>query len=259
MLYSTHAERPGSNRGWACNGYVLLPGDLSSSHFKTKTTHFTYGLVHRLPFKNNRWAWKNSFLIGRISGDDALSDSEINRNRNLSFTSRLYEFSSQFEFNFFEYNTFIRDEFMTPYLFTGVAFFWFDPKADLDGNAYSLRDYQTEGQSSPYSRFQFALPFGAGLKFKFSHRVLFNVEYGMRRTFTDYLDDVSTTYPDNPSEMGTVAQALSNRSLDNGNGQNEWGMQRGNSQRPDFYAFTTFTMLIRIGKNPNLCKYNAVH
>ena len=45
--------------------------------------------------------------------------------------------------------------------------------------------------------------------------------------------------------------------LDNGNDQNEWGMQRGNSQRKDFYTMTSFTLLIRIGKQPNLCKYNT--
>ena len=86
---------------------------------------------------------------------------------------------------------------------------------------------------------------------------MFALEYGIRKTFTDYLDDVSTGYPEDPSQMSTVSQALSNRNLDNGNDQNEWGMQRGNSQRKDFYTMTSFTLLIRIGKQPNLCKYNT--
>ncbi|MBD79284.1 MAG: hypothetical protein CL840_10215 [Crocinitomicaceae bacterium] len=238
-------------------GMSYYLGDLNETgHFKAGRTHFTWGIIHRLPI-NDRFTWKNSILFGKISGDDSESESQIKRNRNLNFESRINEFSTQFEFNFLPYHSFVIKHHFSPYIFGGLALFWFNPTTTLNGNEYNLREYRTEGQNAEYNKVQFAIPFGFGLKFKFSHRVLFSLEYGIRKTFTDYLDDVSTSYPDDPSTMSTVSQALSNRSLDNGNNQNEWGMQRGNSQRKDFYTMTTFTMLIRIGKHPNLCKYNT--
>jgi opacity protein-like surface antigen len=236
-------------------GYYL--GDLNENkHFKSKHTHFAWGFIHRQPI-TDRFTWKNSFLIGKISGDDADSELETNRNRNLNFQSRLYEYSSQVEFNFFRHHSFVINHIFSPYVYTGLAFFWFNPTTTLIGNEYTLREYRTEGQADEYKKLQFALPFGVGMKFKFSHRVMFSLEYGLRKTYTDYLDDVSTTYPEDPSSMSTVSQALSNRTLDNGNKQNEWGMQRGNSQRKDLYSFTTFSILIRLGKSPNLCRYNT--
>lgn len=232
-------------------------GDLNETgHFKKANTNFAWGIVHRLPI-NDRFTWKNSILFAKISGDDSKSTSQIKQNRNLNFEATLNEFSTQFEFNFLPYHSFVIRHHFSPYIFTGAALFWFNPTTTLNGNVYNLREYRTEGQPEEYKKMQFAIPFGIGLKFKLNHRILFALEYGIRKTFTDYLDDVSTTYPDDPSNMSTVSQALSNRSLDNGNKQNEWGMQRGNSQRKDLYTMTSFTMLIRIGKHPNLCRYNT--
>jgi hypothetical protein len=238
-------------------GVAYYLGDLNEvGHFKSGHTHRAWGFVLRQPI-SDRFAWKNSFVITKLSGNDADSELQTNQNRNLSFSTKFYEFSSQIEFNFFRYHSFVIRNHISPYIFTGMSFFRFNPTAELNGNEYNLREFRTEGQADMYKRLQFALPFGAGIKFKFSHRIMFALEYGLRKTFTDYLDDVSTKYPDDPSTMGTVSQALSNRTLDNGNKQNEWGMQRGNSQRKDLYAFTTFSVVVRLGKNPNLCKYNT--
>ncbi|MGB0403371.1 MAG: DUF6089 family protein [Salibacteraceae bacterium] len=238
-------------------GVSYYLGDLNETkQFQKNHTHFTYGFIHRLPL-NARFAWKNSFQIGKLSGDDADSESSIKQNRNLNFQTKLYEFSTQFEFNFLPYHSFVLNQYFSPYIFGGIGFFWINPSTTLNGNEYQLRDYNTEGQLKAYNKMQFAIPFGLGIKVKFSHRFMFSIEYGLRKTFTDYIDDVSTSYPDDPGNMGTVSQALSNRSLDNGNGQNDWGMQRGNSQRKDLYSITSFSLLIRIGKNPNLCKYNT--
>ena len=239
------------------SGVSYYLGDLNETkHFKSANTNFAWGLVHRLPI-NDRFTWKNSFLFAKITGDDSQSDSQIKQNRNLNFETKINEFSTQFEFNFFRYHSFVKRHNFSPYIFGGITFFWFNPATTLNGNEYNLREYRTEGQSEEYKKIQLAIPFGVGFKFKFSHRIMFALEYGIRKTFTDYLDDVSTGYPEDPSQMSTVSQALSNRNLDNGNDQNEWGMQRGNSQRKDFYTMASFTLLIRIGKQPNLCKYNT--
>ena len=238
-------------------GVSYYLGDLNvNKHFPSQMTHFTRGIIHRQPL-NDRWAWKNNLLFGELSAKDELSSSEIQQNRNLSFQTTLVEFASTFEFNFFKYHPFVLNEYITPYLYGGLGFFWINPKTELNGNLYELREYETEIRGKLYPKMQFAFPFGLGIKFKFSHRFMFSLEYGLRKTFTDYIDDVSTSYPDDPREIGTVSQELSNRAINTENRQNEWGMQRGNSQRKDMYSTTQFSLLIRIGKNPNLCKYNT--
>lgn len=232
-------------------------GDLNpTTQFPSKSTHLGWGIMLRQPL-NDRWAWKTHYYRGKLSAADANSSSEIQRNRNLSFETDLTELSTQFEFNFFKYHSFVINQNFTPYLYGGLAFFWINPKAELNGNLYELRSYQTEIREKLYPRMQFGIPFGLGFKFKFSHRFMFSLEYGFRRTFTDYIDDVSTSYPSNPDEINTVSQELSNRSINIENRQNEWGTQRGNSQRNDFYTVSQFTLLIRLGKNPNLCRYNT--
>ena len=228
----------------------------TTKQFPSHMTHFSYGIIHRKPI-NDRWAWKNNFIIGKLSGADAYSSSDIKRNRNLSFETELYELTSQFEFNFFPYHSFVINHHITPYLTGGIGLFWIDPTAELNGNKYKLRNYQTEIREKEPKKTQFSFPFGLGIKVKFSHRFMFSIEYGLRKTFTDYIDDVSTTYPSNPDEIGTISQELSNRSLESGERQNEWGGQRGNSKRKDLYSVSQFSLLIRLGKSPVLCKYNT--
>jgi hypothetical protein len=138
-----------------------------------------------------------------------------------------------------------------------MGFFYMNPTATLNGNTFELRQYGTEGQTKAYSRVQFALPVDFGIKWKLNHRFMFSLSWGWRKTFTDYIDDVSGYYPEDPSALSTLSQALSNKSLDNGNADNSWGMQRGEPGNKDSYSFTMLSILVRIGKNPNLCKFNT--
>lgn len=241
----------------ASAGLSYYNGELNPrGQFPGGATYFSWGIVHRLPI-SSRWTWKNNISLGRVSGDDATATNEQQLNRNLNFTSKINEFVSQIEFNFFHYHPFVSHDFFTPYISTGIGWFWMNPTATLNGNTFDLRQYGTEGQTKPYSRLQFVLPLDLGIKWKFSHRVMFSLSWGFRKTFTDHLDDVSGYYPEDPSKLSTLSQALSNKSLDNGNADNEWGMQRGDPGDKDSYSFTMFSILVRIGKNPNLCKFNT--
>lgn len=87
------------------------------------------------------------------------------------------------------------------YVFTGINGFWFDPTAVAPSNgiSYSLQPLGTEGQfvlpsRDPYSRVQVALPLGVGFAFRITDDINLNVELSYRRSFTDYMDDVSSTY-----------------------------------------------------------------
>jgi hypothetical protein len=53
---------------------------------------------------------------------------------------------------------------------------------------------QTEGKS--YSKTSFAIPFGAGVRYRINRNLDASFEIGLRKTFTGYLDDVNGNYAD---------------------------------------------------------------
>ncbi|MEM9024141.1 MAG: DUF6089 family protein [Bacteroidota bacterium] len=205
-------------------GTSYYNGELNpTSQFNTDFMNTAFGVVLRKNL-STRWALRSGFYYGAVNGDDAKVDSDFNRNRNLSFHSSLWEASVVIEFNFLHYNPMIRGKYFTPYSFIGLGLFRFNPKADLENNTYELHPLMTEGVS--YKRTQPSIPFGIGFKFSATDRFLFSVEWGLRRTFTDYIDDVSGRYPA-AGELDGLAADLSDRSLEQiGEDGTNWGTQR---------------------------------
>jgi hypothetical protein len=209
-------------------------------------------------FRHNwdrRWSWKMELNFGRISGDDSKAATAFEVDRNLSFHSSIVEFSPQIEFNFFDFETGSSDFPFTPYIFGGISVFHFNPKADLNGHVYELQPLGTEGQGmngiKRYKRLQMAIPFGGGIKISLG-RLGFGLEVGARRTYSDYLDDVSTIYPDMAALLansGPVAVALSDRSLsrlDTSSHVPVFMKQRGNASDKDWYLFAGVTFFWRL-------------
>ncbi len=142
-----------------------------------------------------------SFVATSIRGDDAKSNSPWRERRNLSFHTQIYELALMGEWNIFGFFPNKEGNSFTPYLFGGIAFFHFDPTTIFNGEVVRLQPLGTEGQGLPqfpdrdfYSLYQISIPFGGGLKWAVSDRLTISGEIGWRKTFTDYLDDVSTTY-----------------------------------------------------------------
>ena len=238
-LFMQTARAQFSEAGVLLGGSYYV-GDLNPNiHFLQ--THFAGGIVYRYNF-NPRLSFKGSILSGTVEGNDQVS--HFNEKRNLSFKSNVTDFSAQFEFNFFNYSTGNERYPFSPYVFVGIAAFKFNPKAEYNGKWYYLQPLGTEGQGTseypdrkPYSLFSYSIPFGLGLKYSVAKILCVGAEYGIRRSFTDYLDDVSKTYAD-PMVLGyentPTATALGDRSSDpNAN----IDRQRGNSKTKDWYAF----------------------
>ena len=195
-----------------------------------------------------------SLRVGLSYGEIGASDGEAltpqRRQRNLHFKSILLESSGVLVYEFRRDKNFgnewVSKPFLTPYVFGGIAFFYFNPKARLDREWYALQPLGTEGQyiqgagnPGPYSRVQAAVPFGGGLNFRVSDYAGISLEIGMRATGTDYLDDVSTVYPDMEQleqASGSLAVLLSDRSQ---NGYRP-GAIRGNPNVRDYYMFGSF-------------------
>lgn len=139
---------------------------------------------------------RGNFTFGKIGGKD--QKSFANSSRNLSFNSNILDIHLGLEYDIL--NSYQRS--LVPFIFGGVAVFHFSPYTfDTSGRKVFLQPLGTEGQGffqgrEKYGLTQMSLPFGGGLKLAVSENVRVRFEIGFRKTFTDYLDDVSTTYAD---------------------------------------------------------------
>ncbi len=216
-------------------------GDINpGKHFLQ--TRFAYGFLARYNL-DTRLAVRLSGYRGKIEGDDQVS--KYKPERKLKFTSNVTDITAQFEFNFLPYFTGSYKNFVSTYIFGGVSVFFFNPKAD----GIELRDIGTEGQivgfdgRDKYSLVGFAIPFGIGVKYSLTRKIGLGIEWGMRKAFTDYLDDISTTYYLNGTDINPqdVDQALSDPAM-------KYGpyMQRGDSETKDWYSFAGLTITYKI-------------
>ncbi len=243
-----------AQNGYEIGGFAGVSyyfGDLNTSYSLSKPG-LSLGLSGRYNF-NNRLASSVSLGFGQIKGSDENSTNFFQRNRNLDFHSNIYDLNMVFEFNFFPYIHGNVDYFYTPYIFGGLAFTKFNPTTTLNDVRYSLRDYGTEGQfiGEEYLLFTAGLSFGGGVKWDINRDLSLNVFISGRKVFTDYLDDVSTIYPDFASLdnlRGPEAVLLSNRALDP-----EFatpGMQRGNGKKNDMIYFFNIGIMKYFGTLP---------
>lgn len=225
-------------------------GELNSQHLSSLTRP-AGGVVYRHNF-NPRLAVAGSMLFGSVQGIDARSSSYQQQQRNLSFRSSIYELAGRMEFNFIEYEMGKDKHSFTPFMFLGVAGFNFNPKASFGNQWVALQPLKTEGQSKGYMKTQISIPFGAGIRLNLAKRIGLVAEWGMRKTFTDYIDDVSTTYADAATlyaNGGPLAVAIADRSTN----VNDAGKQRGNPRNKDWYSFAGVTLTFQLAAKPSKC------
>lgn len=199
---------------------------------------------------DSRWAVALTGTYGHIESADYLV------RRNLSFRSMLAEASARVEFNFFPYGAHKATlKSSTPYIFVGIGFFKFNPQAlytDPTGGStqwYDLQPLGTEGQGTAayperpkYQLVEVSVPFGVGYRWRVTDNMHVTVEYGWRKTWTDYLDDVSTTYVGadllNSQGGGSMSATLADRTSEVVSGYvNGVGIKRGDDSLADWYSF----------------------
>ena len=167
--------------------------------------------------------------IGKIAADDkvlqSVAASTFGRyERNLSFRTNISEFMLAGEFHpMFIFMPKDNDDWtpplVSPYLLAGVGLFHFNPQANLNGKWVDLQPLNTEGQGSskypertPYKLNQICIPIGIGARYELGTSFFARAEFVYRITNTDYLDDVSTVYPD-PTVFDTYPTAKRNTAL----------------------------------------------
>ena len=224
--------------------------------------------------------WYGFRLAGQytyVEGKDPLIntngvDELWRKQRNLDFKSNMWEVYAAVEFfpiQFVKRNDEEYDPRLRPYFFGGLGVFHFNPKGsikDQNGNVtwHELHPLRTEGQGfaeypdkRPYQLTQMNLPFGGGIKYLASDNINLAVELLYRKTFTDYMDDVSTTYIDRTlfdnylsTADAAVAKLISDKTIGivtPGVTRYAPGEQRGNLNNNDAYFSFVLKCGIRFG------------
>lgn len=197
-----------------------------------------------------RYAFRASFSAGSLYAADKDFSNFFQQQRNLNFRTPVYEFAATAEFNFVEYRLGHPRHIMSFYVFLGAGGFYFHPRGNIGQGWKSLPEMKTENQS--YSLYQFCVPFGLGFKWTVTENIGFHVEWGPRKTFTDYLDDVSGNYPmDLSIGAGSPERYLySFRSKDYFEAR---GTQRGNPRTKDWYFIYGFGINIKLPARDPAC------
>jgi hypothetical protein len=246
-----------AQEGWQVEimpGVAVYRGDLSQGPFSLKSVGPGVNLNVKYDF-GDMVVLRGGIGWGMIRGDDKESKKDYIRGRNLSFKSMIAEMSLSAEINLLDPEAY----YAYPYLLTGFGIFRFNPYAyDKNNNKVNLQPLGTEGQGLPqypgrhkYSLTQPFIPFGGGWKYNVKGKYAVSFEMAVRYLFTDYLDDVSTTYI-NPgillNERGQTAVDMAFRQTP----RPLEGEQRGNEKTKDFYIMSgvKFTWYMNRKKTP---------
>lgn len=229
-------------------------------------------------FYPNEWLGiRAAAQVGKLEGDDGIINTKgvdelWRKQRNLDFRTNIQEAyiaTEIFPFMLLNKNNEEYKPRLRPYGVIGVGVLHFNPQGsltDANGNKtwYYLRPLHTEGQGFPeypdrkeYSLTQINIPMGLGVKYYLSDRINISLEILLRKSFTDYIDDVSTEYIDpnlfdkylSPHDA-RIARAISDKVfgiVTPSVTRYAPGTQRGNPNQNDSY-FTTFLKFgVRLG------------
>ena len=233
-------------------GLANYNGDVLDKLYPKKITNGFIGVTVHYELEDQILI-RGAYNFARVNGSDTYSEKEVLRLRNLQFESAISEFSFVGEYYLFNMN----EKRFSPYGFIGLGIFHFNPYSyDTTGRKVFLKPLSTEGQGiypnkKPYSLWQPNIPLGAGVKFAITQDLRIGIEFGLRKLFTDYLDDVSTSYPDYNDLLaarGQTAVDFSYRTDELPNGDTNFPTketQRGGATQKDVYYFTGLNISFR--------------
>lgn len=248
-------------------GIINYQGDLNPNSFTFKNSNFSAGIVVRKPV--SRWLiLRGGVQIGTLEAADR-NNRDYLKPRNLSFQTSIKEAHVGLEVTLLNSST---NRFI-PYIYGGIAAFHFNPWTyDNDGQKTFLKPLSTEGQGlpeypskKPYGLVQLSLPFGGGFRYAINDDIAVGVEFSQRKSFTDYIDDVSTSFVDYNTLLearGSKAVELSYRGDEVAGGRSNYpvpGEQRGTPSEMDWYYFLGTTIEIKLSALGNLFRRDNAH
>lgn len=197
-------------------GGINYIGDLGPTNY-IAPNKFAYGLLYKWN-KSARHSYRLSYYQGELLARDI--DSNIpNRNlRKFSFKNSVKEFSLGVEFNFLDFDLHNSNDYVTPYIYSGLTTFIYDEIFIINNES-----------KVDYKHYALAIPMTVGIKTRLSKRLILGAEVGARYTFTDNLDG------SNPKN------------------KNFESLKFGNLNSKDWYVFSGFTLTYTFGENPCFC------
>lgn len=237
-------------------GIANYNGDLQAKPLTFQQARYAVGLWASYDI-NSYIMLRGGLHFANVRAEDRFQTNPFNQLRNLSFSTNIYELHAGAEYHFLGMDNRV----FSPYVFGALAGFYYTPYAyDQAGNKVFLKPLSTEGQGlpgypdrKPYSLTQFTVPLGIGVRMVLTDRFDVGVEFGYRKTFTDYMDDVSKTYVDPAvllANRGPKAVEMSFRTPElpthSGDPYPPDLQVRGGSQYDDNYYFLGVTLSYRI-------------
>lgn len=126
-------------------------------------------------------SFKTALTGGKLAASDKSAPLDaFARQRDASFNIFLLEGSATFEYHFLDWRDDKRRLRFTPYLLAGIGLF-------------GISGVQTK--PTEYSNMQVSIPFGGGMKYVLNPKWYIAFELGIRKTFFDYLDNISDENP----------------------------------------------------------------
>jgi hypothetical protein len=206
------------------SGVFNFYGDVRNNYINPVIGNYGYKFnVSAFLDKKRYYTLNLMFIYGRVAGNEqSVTDLE----RNLNFQTELVNFGANLEYNFD--HLIRRNKSIRPFVSVGIENIQFTPKGDLYNNAGVLYNYWSDGtiRSIPessgnrsteiisrdynyetdlrqserdlyglgsYSKSTFAIPVDLGLNFRISERIACKLGTSLHYSFTDYLDNVSST------------------------------------------------------------------
>ncbi|SFU50920.1 hypothetical protein SAMN05216480_105197 [Pustulibacterium marinum] len=195
-------------------------GDIGEMTY-IKPDNFAYGIVYKWN-KHPRFALRGSLMFANLKGDDDNSDLGSRLGRGLSFENNIMEVNAAFEFNFIPFEPYLDQTQTTPYVATGLSYFFMDQLRYPSSTNSVAEEYRPR-------KGDVSIPLMLGVKSNFLHDVILGFEIGARYAFSDNLDGSFPSY--------------SNAGI-------------GNTNSNDWYFFTGITATILIGKSKKCYCYN---
>ena len=194
-------------------------GDVGSTAY-ISPNKLAVGILYKWN-RSPRHAYRFSYTQSTLFGNDLKSEEASRKQRGFSFNNSIKELSAGLEFNFFDFDLRNSRIKITPYVFSGLSYFFHD-ELYINTNGDTFKEKTGNSLS---------IPMIIGLKSNVSRRIIIGVEVGARLTSTDNLD-------------GSNADNL-----------NLGQFSFGNINNKDWYVFSGLTITYTFGRDECFCSY----
>jgi hypothetical protein len=238
-------------------GLANYYGDLTEKlkFFNQSSANISLGLDYDI---TEQLVGRFNFSLMKLKADDRFNKRQDLIDRNLNFTTSLWEISLGAEYDFL--NMASEEYILTPYLGFGIGIFHFNPWTyDRTGVKRYLREYGTEGQGLPsyperkvYSNYALSFPLNFGFKYALNENIKLIFDISLRKTTTDYIDDVGNYYPDKDvilreakDPITTIGLTYRGDEINPGSSYPSTSLVRGGYTK-DFFYTTNIGLIIRL-------------